>query len=283
MFFLDLRHQSNKNMDIGQGYMDLFMLGELRYHSEDCGDMIVDNNIHFYDLKDQSQWVIGESAASCILSKVAQSEIGKFYVTEEKFNKMFRVEGYKLNTTSIGQHIKIFEEKIGSDKPLKASIEFKDIKVSFGKFDVDAIFDYTMCFSIKMDLLGARELMYDCIVMTTAANIKADNDIMHINLIEHKVNLNTDGANRDSPKRNSMEMTVNEYREFLEDFSFTVSEFKKWMNDVVLRGDRVNFPYTMGEFNTSVKFEDMKMHLLFGVEDDAYKYLEQRFWRDGDD
>jgi hypothetical protein len=193
------------------------------------------------------------------------------------------VKGYKLDSTTLGKHIKIFEEKIGANKPLKFTADFKDIKVQFGKYDVDAIFDYTMCFTVKMDVLGARELMNDCIVMTSALNVKSENQVMHINLIEHKVNLNTDGANRDAPKSNSMEMTVNEYREFLEDFSFTVSEFKKWLNDVVLRGDRVLFPYTIEEFETSLKFEDQKMHLLFGVEDAAYKYLEARFWRDGDE
>jgi hypothetical protein len=193
------------------------------------------------------------------------------------------VKGYKLDSTTLGKHIKIFEEKIGANKPLKFTADFKDIKVQFGKYDVDAIFDYTMCFTVKMDVLGARELMNDCIVMTSALNVKSENQVMHINLIEHKVNLNTDGANRDAPKSNSMEMTVNEYREFLEDFSFTVSEFKKWLNDVVLRGDRVLFPYTIDEFETSLKFEDQKMHLMFGVEDEAYKYLEQRFWRDGDE
>lgn len=259
--------------------MDFFLLGELRHYEEDCGDMIVDNNIHFYDLHDQSQWVIGESAMSCIATQLMKSEIGKIDVTQDKFNQMFGVEGYKLNTTALGSHIKLFEEKIGSNKPIKAEVEVKDINIQFGKYDVDVIIDYTLCFSVKMELLGARELMYDCIVMTTAADISADNDIMHVKLVEHRVNLNTDGANRDAPKRNSMEMTVNEYREFLEDFSFTVSEFKKWANDVVLRGDRVNFPYTIGEFETSVKFEDQKMHLMFGVEDDAYKFLEERFWK----
>jgi len=187
---------------------------------------------------------------------------------------LFQVEGYKLETTSLGRHIKVFEEKVGSNKPLKFDIHFKDIDVKFGRYDVDAVAEYTMCFSVTMDLLGARELMYDCIVMSTAVNIKTENQIMHMDIIEHKVNLNMDGANREAPKRNSMNMTVNEYREFLEDFSFTASEFKKWLNDVVLRGDRVLFPYTMDEFETSVKFEDQKMHLMFGVEDQAYKYLE---------
>jgi len=45
-----------------------------------------------------------------------------------------------------------------------------------------------------------------------------------------------------------MNLTPNEYREFLEDVSFSTSEIKKWMNDVVLRGDNAHMPYKMDEF-----------------------------------
>lgn len=240
------------NPRIGDGYMDLYFIGEIIHNNENCGDMIVDNNIHFYNLQDVSQLVVGESAATCLVTQWAKSDLGKLHINEDKFNKMFLVDGYKLDSTSLSKHIKLFEDKIGTNKPLKFDAYFKDINVQFGKYDVDVIFDYTMCFSVKMDALGARELLFDCIVMTSAANVKAENDIIHMNLIEHKVNLNTDGANRDAPRRNTMDMTVNEYREFLEDFSFTVSEFKKWLNDVVLRGDRVHFPYIVEEFKTSL-------------------------------
>lgn len=258
--------------------MDFFFLGELIHNNENCGETIVDNNIHFYDLKDQSQLVIGESAFTCIANQWAKSDLGKLHVNEKAFNELFGVSGYQLNTTSLAPHIKLFEEKFGKNKPLRFNAEFRDIKVQFGKFDVDAIVNYEFCFNVFLDLLGAKELMYDCIVMSSAANIRAENEVLHINLIEHKVNLNTDGSNRDAPKRNAMNLTVNEYREFLEDFSFTASEFKKWLNDVVLRGDRVTFPYKMEEFQTSLRFEDSKMHLMLDVEDQAYKYLEQRYW-----
>ena len=75
-------------------------------------------------------------------------------------------------------------------------------------------------------------------------------------------------------------MTANEYREFLEDFSFTAAEFKKWMNDVVLRGNRVVWPYSMDEFETFLRFENEKMHLMVDIEDKAYVYLEDAYWYD---
>jgi len=65
--FLDLRHVTNKNPVIGPGYLDVWTLGEVVWNSEDCGDIIVDNNIHFYDILDESQFVIGESAFTCAM------------------------------------------------------------------------------------------------------------------------------------------------------------------------------------------------------------------------
>lgn len=137
--------------------------------------------------------------------------------------------------------------------------------------------DYTMCMKWRMDLLGARELLYDCLEFTTSANIRTESEILHIDLIENKLVLDARGGNRDMPKRNSMDMTTNEYREFLEDISFTTSEIKKWLNDVIFRGDKVTFPYAMDEFETTVSFENKKMHMMIDVEDKAYKYLEDHF------
>lgn len=62
----------------------------------------------------------------------------------------------------------------------------------------------------------------DCLEMTTTANVRAENDILHIKVLENRLNLDTKGANRMAPKRENMGMTANDYREFLEDMSFTV-------------------------------------------------------------
>lgn len=79
-----------------------------------------------------------------------------------------------------------------------------------------------------------------------------------------------------------MDLTVNEYREFLEDFSFTCSEFKKWLNSVILRGNRVKFPYHMNEIETELKFEDRKVHIMLDIKDQAYQWLENNYWEGGD-
>ena len=98
--------------------------------------------------------------------------------------------------------------------------------------------------------------MYDCVHMTTSTDVRAENDILHINIIENKMNLNDKRSNMQQPKRNGIGMTSNEYREFLEDLSFTTSELKKWLNDVVLRGDRIKFPFKRDQIMSSLKFEN---------------------------
>lgn len=80
-----------------------------------------------------------------------------------------------------------------------------------------------------------------------------------------------------------MNITEDDYQEYLDDLSFSFSEFKKWMNDVALRGDRVVFPYHPTEFATSVKIDEGHMRVMFEIEDLAYKWLEGEFWIPGDE
>ena len=182
-----------------------------------------------------------------------------------------------LDTTQLKKHVKLFYEKLGPDVPLKVDVSFKDIKVFFGQTDYDIAVDYTMCMSWRTDLLGSPELMHDCLEFSTSLNIQTDNDVIHANVIENKLVLDRRGGNRDRPKRNSMDVTPNEYREFLEDMSFTTTEIKKWMNDVVLRGGNAHMPYNMKEFQTWFKFESQKVHIMIDVEDEAYQVLEKEF------
>jgi hypothetical protein len=40
----------------------------------------------------------------------------------------------------------IFEQKVGKNVPMQVRFRFKDIKVTFGKFDSDVILEYTTVF-----------------------------------------------------------------------------------------------------------------------------------------
>jgi len=122
--------------------------------------------------------------------------------------------------------------------------------------------------------------MYDCVEMSMSGDLEAKNNILHMKMLDFKIDLDTRGANRMSPKRNAMNVTANEYREFLQDFSFTLGETKKWLNEVAFRGDRVKLPFRSDEFQTTVDFGSQKMHVYIEVEDKLYRYLEENLWDD---
>ena len=71
-----------------------------------------------------------------------------------------------------------------------------------------------------------------------------------------------------------MELTENEYREFLSTYGFCMNFIKKWMNDVYLR-EGIYFPYNVEEFYTTVFFKEKSMHIMLEVEDSA-----EQFWED---
>ena len=125
--------------------------------------------------------------------------------------------------------------------------------------------------------------MYDEYRVVTAFDLNTESEVMHINLKQHNLIQDRMHSNSLMPKRHAMNITEDDYQEYLDDLSFSMSEFKKWMNDVVLRGDRVIFPYHMNEFETSVKFSDEQMRIMIEIEDLAYKWLEHEFWLPGDE
>lgn len=166
-------------------------------------------------------------------------------------------------------------------------VQFGDVDVQFGRPSADIIVNYELIltFSTDEDPTGAgftrgTELLYDKFEMTTSMNVRSENDILHIKILEAKLNLDTKGSNRQQPQRQSIGMTTNDYREFLEDVSFTVKEFKNWLNEIVFKGDDVRFPWTVDELETSVSFENHKLHVMIDVEDKAYMFMEDFYWTD---
>jgi hypothetical protein len=144
----------------------------------------------------------------------------------------------------------IFKNKIGPNKMMRIETSYKDINVMLGQFDVDVIIEYTLCIAFFQDDSKSNELLYDELKMVTSFNVKIDDDIAFITILNNKLDLPKKNLKKE-PVRNSMELTNNEYREFLSTFGFTMNFMKKWMNDVTLRGG-VNLPYNMEEIYTSI-------------------------------
>lgn len=104
------------------------MLGNMVYQGRQCKTLIQDNNLHFYD-SDRTQIVIGESTATCWANTIAASKLFPLEVNTKSFNRMFNVTGYTIDSSSIANHIKLFQEKIGDGIPLNFRVWFSDITI----------------------------------------------------------------------------------------------------------------------------------------------------------
>lgn len=100
----------------------MFFVGELSYAGMGCpieSDPMEFVNDEGLNEKYYSQLVVSESAASCIADTMARSPIGTLVLDESRMNQLFGRTDIKLDTTSIAEHIPIFQDKIGKNKPLK--------------------------------------------------------------------------------------------------------------------------------------------------------------------
>lgn len=112
-FVLDYRHTIAPY--IGEGYIQMFIVGILQYNGEGC--TLEPTKLDFkQDATQYSQFVISESALACMLNQVAKSKIGKLDLNESRFNSLFLTSGVKLDSQSIYEHLPIFQNKLGQDK-----------------------------------------------------------------------------------------------------------------------------------------------------------------------
>lgn len=204
-----------------------------------------------------SQLVISESAATCMANTMSSSPIGYLDLHTQSLIDLFGLsDDFKFNSTTIAQQIPIFQEKLGDDIPIQLTLSFKDVNVIFGQYDTDMILEYTA--QLRFHEYGAtgQELLYDELKMITSMDMTADDDILYIKLLNHKLDIDNRFGQRSSPIRDNMDLTENEYREFLSTYGFAMNYIKKWMNDVYLRDDNIVFPYGVDEFYTTVNFKE---------------------------
>jgi hypothetical protein len=155
---------------------------------------------------------------------------------------------------------------------LETKVHMKDVKVLFGQYDTDMIFEYTLCmqwFDHKK-----KEIMYDELKMISSMDMTSKSDILYIKLISHKLDIDSKFGQRSKPIRDGMDLTENEYREFLSTFGFTLNYIKKFLNDVYFRNG-VFFPYNVSEFDTEVYFQEKSMHIMLEVEEESYEFFEE--------
>ena len=149
----------------------------------------------------------------------------------------------------------------------------RDVNVLFGQFDSDIILDYTLVMDWKS---AGGSVLYDELKMISTADMKSKNDVMFITLLSHKLDVDSKFGQKTKPIRENLELTENEYREFLSTFGFTMSYLKQWLNEVYFRPGLL-FPYNVHEFLTEVTFQEKSMHILLEVEPEAEEFLDEEF------
>jgi hypothetical protein len=127
--------------------------------------------------------------------------------------------------------MRLFETKLGRDKPLKFVLGYRDMKIKFntpsipGMFSVDdncITFDFILELYIFYDFdepqhkhmnLSKEELMYDEIPFTVSGNVHTLSNLMfpRLNIWE----MNMAHGTKHYPHRNSMDMKSTDYLEFL--------------------------------------------------------------------
>jgi len=272
---------------IGDGYIDFFINGEILYKPKEMEGKyghgskattceIEPDYMTFANTDTFSQLVISESAATCWLKSFAASDIGLVYINKQKANEMLGMDHLEFDTTFLAPHIPLFQEKMGADVPLHLDVSIKNPVVLFGQFDTDVIIEYTACMSWRADLLGATEVLYDELRMITSFDMKQENDINYIKLLNHKLDINSKFGTRTKPVRSSFDLTENEYRQFISTFGFTLNVWKKWLNEHYFEGG-IYAPYNVEEFYTTVTFREKSMHIMLEVLGRADQFFEDYY------
>jgi len=227
-------YRNTQSPYIGDGYLEFRYVGEMAYQHLDNSKckMTEIKPMKFMAHKHFSQYVMSEEAATCWANAFSQSEIGEINLTGPKLSKLFQGFTQKpldipFTSTSLRNHIPLFFQKLGHNKKLRLDLTFKDVKVLFGNFDTDLIFEYTMIMNWLPDDAGASKpgakgtvgsketIFYDEFKMVSTATLEVTDDVGYLNILNHKLDLNNKFAQTVSPEKNTIDVTENEYREFL--------------------------------------------------------------------
>ena len=144
----------------------------------------------------ESQIVVSQSAASCMLNAVAKSSLGNLDLNEKRIMQWLNVTDIKFDTTNMEKHFPILTSKIGKKKPLKIRTSISDVNVILGAFDCDIHVEYTLKLGWYLDLLGSPELLYDEIRMISSFNVKTHDDYVDVLMIDNKIKMDAQFGGR---------------------------------------------------------------------------------------
>lgn len=131
---------------------------------------------------------------------------------------------------------------MGKDVNLVVVLQTKDVEVQFGVDDADMVLNYTLQMKIYKDLAENEPEYFDEMKVITGLKAEADDDVVYLTLLEHKLDVDAHFESQTAPKNTTLDITTGEYREFLSSFGFYMNYLRKYMNNVVFKNG-IKFPY----------------------------------------
>jgi hypothetical protein len=173
--------------------------------------------------------------------------------------------------------MRLFEDKLGRDKPIKFVLGYRDMKIkiitstvpgAYDPLDDCFTFDFTLELYAFYDFddpqhmhmnLPKTELLYDEIPFKVTGNMHMmfHKIFMHLNRWEIRLEHGT----KHYPHRNNMNMTTTDYLEFLGQFKNELRKDKPILNNILKDG--VMNPWRIPEFNTYTVSNMGSIFLMF--------------------
>ena len=88
-----------------------------------------------------------------------------------------------------------------------------------------------------------KDLFYDELRMVTTGSVRTEDDVLYMQILSHKLDNQNKYAQQAYPVKDYMDISENEYREFLSTFGFFLNKQKEWLNQHVLNdGNGIHLP-----------------------------------------
>lgn len=176
---------------MGKGFLEFWLDGSLThsyqacYGKEQVSGIYADNaNWHpcmsteektCPEDDSETQIVISENAASCMLYSIAASSVGSLVLDTTRVNEMFsltRSDAITMDTRYLGKYLTIIRSRFRSNTPVTMNLSFGNPEVTFepGRVTVD----YSVGMQLKEN--NSKEFFYDEIKMKTQIDLSASND-----------------------------------------------------------------------------------------------------------
>ena len=94
------------------------------------------------------------------------------------------------------------------------------MNVKFGIWETDIVLDYTLLITVFEGSDWTKEIFYDEIRVVTALKLETDNDVVYITIVKNKINFDPRYGQKTQPMRNSINITPNEYKDYISNLGF---------------------------------------------------------------